>query len=168
MPHINRAVYILRYPRHTSHPLSHFERPATNHLRHRSPTHTRSTHVCIHFAVFLSGFLAATSPPPPPPPAFGGASRRVRGTASCTATAVAADAASSAPAATGSPSAVSASVLSPREAVVELPPPDDNAAGESGYSVRWYEEDNPTVFDQVFAKSRTTTNSEKSSHLLLS
>lgn len=103
----------------------------------------------------LAGFLAATSPPsPPPPPLFGGINR-VRGstaTAARTAPAVAAAAIASAPAAAaaaGLPAAVSASALSPREAVLELPPLDDNAAGESGYSVRWFEEQNPTVFDQV-------------------
>lgn len=47
------------------------------------------------------------------------------------------------------PPAVSASVRSPREAVLELPPLDDNAAGGSGYSVRWFEERDPAVFDQV-------------------
>lgn len=35
--------------------------------------------------------------------------------------------------------------------MLDLPPLDDGtAAGESGYSVRWFEEDNPTVFDQVW------------------
>lgn len=97
---------------------------------------------------FFPGFLAATSPPrPPPPPAFGGINGVRSATAPCTATAAAA---ASAPAATTSlPAAVSASVLSAREAVLELPPLEDSGAGESSYSVRWFEEQKPTVFDQV-------------------
>eukprot|EP00752_Nemacystus_decipiens_P008790 g7844.t1 len=98
-----------------------------------------------------AGFLAATSPPPPPPtPAFGGFKRVRTSTASCPAT-VSAVAAASAPATTGSPATVSASVLSPREAVLELPPLDDNVAGEGSYSIRWFEEENPAVFDQAMA-----------------
>eukprot|EP00903_Cladosiphon_okamuranus_P013138 g12252.t1 len=96
-----------------------------------------------------AGFLAATSAPTPPPPAASGAPNRARRTASCASISTGAVAAS-APA-TGLPATLSACVLSPREAVLELPPLDDNAAGESGYSVRWFDEDNPTVFDQATA-----------------
>ncbi|CAN0459377.1 unnamed protein product [Ectocarpus sp. 12 AP-2014] len=39
----------------------------------------------------------------------------------------------------------SAAVISAREAVVELPPLGGDGVG---YSVKWFEEDNPAIFDQ--------------------
>ncbi|CAM9621584.1 unnamed protein product [Ectocarpus fasciculatus] len=87
-----------------------------------------------------AGFFAA-------PLASGGAAS-ARETLPTTAGTAAAAAATSTASAAAAPPVVSASVVSARKAVVALPPLDGDGAG---YSVRWFEEDNPAIFDQATA-----------------
>ncbi|CAM9905825.1 unnamed protein product, partial [Scytosiphon promiscuus] len=61
---------------------------------------------------------------------------------------------------TGVPESLSVSVVSPREAVLDLPPLANGGNGGGGgagvsYSVRWFEEANPAVFDQAIASLQT-------------
>ncbi|CAM9941092.1 unnamed protein product [Pylaiella littoralis] len=110
-----------------------------------------------------AGFVITAAPPssplrtPPAPLSFlGGAANPSTfrsAAACCTATPAAAAATSDTPPAAAAAAEVSVSVLSPREAVVELPPLDGGVGGVNGggYSVRWFEEDNPTIFDQSTA-----------------
>ena len=47
----------------------------------------------------------------------------------------------------GGPSGVTVEVISPREAVLGLPVPDPEA--RCGFSVKWFQEENASVFDKV-------------------
>lgn len=119
-----------------------------------------------------AGFVITAAPPssplrtPPAPLSFlGGAANPSSfrsAAACCTATPAAAAATSDTPPAAAA-AEVSVSVLSPREAVVELPPLDGGVGGVNGggYSIRWFEEDNPTIFDQV----RVSNMKEKTKQL---